>query len=647
MRTVTKLPDNLVGKLKRTPERDVVLEKFLKTDIEDSISEMGGLWSRWTDYIRMYRGIPENAFSSDPIPVRNIEVTVCATACDTLYSQAWDMIMNQSPVVTTRATVKEDEEAAKGFQALSVHLTADTFANWLPATKDYMTDCINLGTGFYYTTWQEDHKKNGFEEVVDWGPRFYSPAPEDIIVPGGSGPDVQSLRMIGFRSMLYEGELDMRARAGKWDRSLAAQTHNANPVSLQRNKASHVETDDHAKVLQYEIYDLFVLYDYDEDGVDEDLYVIYDRTNAKILFMSYMPFEMRPFSVARYQYQSHSFFGMGTMEMGAPLEKEITNWHNFAYANAKLVNSRAWGVKAGSPMSGTKLRIIPNKPLYFNDVDDIKEFRMADVYPSVLQYQQADMQLMERRVGTMTDFAAKPQAGHRTPGMTMLSMLQQINRRFTTAFEEIRGGMADSLFQGIIRLQEKFTTTGPDQSRVEEFIRNAIGSKQAEAVFAQFRKDPKQLKDRIGIEMTASSQSVNREADKQSALQMLTMLGQYYEKVLQVATMAVSPQMPPQLKPLAVKLVVNMSEAMDRFLRTFDQVRDPSALLFSEEDFNALMDSMSQGGGGAPGTMGSPEGAAPGGAGGDVSGQDMGGNANMEGAGADGSEPFPLSGGRA
>ncbi len=647
MRTITKIPTP--EKLKRSAPKDQAFAKFLKTEIEDSISEHSGLYTRFTDYIRMYRGIPIEEFSKDPIPVRNIEVTVAATACDTLFSQAWDMIMSQSPITSVRETNVEFKDGAKGLQTLVNHLAIDPFTNFIPSSKDYMTDCIWLGTGFYYTTWQEDHRKTGLDEIVDWGPRHYSPAPEDILVPGGALPDIQSLRLIGFRTSPTEGELQCRGMAGKWDWKLAEPTKNINPVRLQRQKASHVTDADHALIRTYELYDLFVSFDYDGDGYDEDLYCIYDRTSAKILLLTYIPFDIRPFSVARYQYQPHSFWGMGTIEMDAPYETEITNWHNFRMANAKLVNSRAWGVKSGSPMSGTKLRIIPNKPLYFNEVDDIKEFRMADIYPSVLQYEQADMQLAERRVGTMTEFTAN-RPGHRTPGMTMLSLLQQINRRFTTAFEEIRSGMSDAQYQSIIRIQEVYKKDeGGYQAKIDEFLQRLLGRELAEAVAAILRGEPRDTRDKIVCEMSASSQSVNREADKQSAMQMLQVLNGYYQQVVQMAMMVVNPQAPPPIKKICTDIVIKMSESMDRFLRTFDNVRDPTALLFTEEAFNALISVMGPNAGGPPSNGGLPNmasGAEAGGSEQDGGSQDMGAGDMSSGMGGGDQGSFPLSGNR-
>lgn len=613
MRTVTKIPK--VERLSRNDVADQALERYLKTEVEDYISGLAQLYTRWQDYIRMYRGIPMERFSRDPIPVQNVEVTIGATAVDTLIAQANDMINNASPIVTVRGA-SGFEKNADAFQALNNHLVIDPYTNFGPSCKDFDMDCTSLGTGLFYTIWQEEHKQTGLEEIIDWGPRIYCPAPEDIVIPGSATADVQSVRMVGFSRILTHGELILRGTNEGWDFDLAQPTRNLNPVKRQRQVAAHVTDKEHAESDFFEIYEIFVYYPYATQRYDLDLYCVWDRTSARILYLNYNPFNTRPFSVARYQYQSHSFFGLGVMEMLAQYEKEVTDWHNFRMANAKLVGSRAWGVKIGSPMSGFKLRIVPNKPLFFNAPDDIKEFRMADVYPSMLQSEQYIMQMADKRVGTMTDFSSKPSPGHRTPGITALSMLQQINRRFTSSFEELRGARANALYQCNLRMQEKFHDGGESQARIVEWLNYLLGGEKAEKVIDVLRDDQQKLRDKLSIEMTASSQSINREADKQGAMQVLQSLMMYYDKVMQYAAAAANPQIPAPVKRLMIKACEAATEAMDKTLHTFDQIRDTHLYLINQEDFEALANpnegagaSVSGGNEGMAGPAASPNGA--------------------------------------
>jgi hypothetical protein len=386
----------------------------------------------------------------------------------------------------------------------------------------------------------------------------------------------------------------------------------------------HVRQEDHAKLLLFEIYEVFLYFDYNMNGQDADLYVVFDRTSARVLAVNYNPYDSRPFLVARYQYQPHIFFGLGVMEMCSPYQTEISDWHNFRMANARLVGSRAWGVKIGSPMSGQKLRIVPNKPLFFNDPTDMKEFRMADVYPSVLQYEMADMELVRERVGTMANIMAKPQPGHRTPTGTMQAMMSAVNRRFITSFDEMKAGLSEAVTQCVLRMQEQYKMRGPNQQRVADIVTKICGAEGAEKVLSVLRGSSADIRNNLTIEMQASSQQLNRQVDQQQSMMLMQTLGAYYDKTIALANMAGNQQVPPPVKKLAGDIAKKMTEAMSRFLQGFESVRDPKTFLLAEEDFDALV---AQTSGGGPG-QGGPDVA---GAGGGPVPQNAGGGGNVGG----------------
>lgn len=87
------------------------------------------------------------------------------------------------------------------------------------------------------------------------------------------------------------------------------------------------------------------------------------------------------------------------------------------------------------------------------------------------------------------------------------------------------------------------------------------------------------LRDNLTIEVTASSASVNKQADRQDALMLVQVLGQYYDKTLQLATVTLNPMTPPELKDVANKVAKASSLAIERLLRTFDNVRDPKQFI--------------------------------------------------------------------
>jgi hypothetical protein len=83
----------------------------------------------------------------------------------------------------------------------------------------------------------------------------------------------------------------------------------------------------------------------------------------------------------------------------------------------------------------------------------------------------------------------------------------------------------------------------------------------------------------VAIEFTASSASVNKEADRQNAIILTNTLGQYYQQAVALAMQAADPNTPPAVRELLLDISKKGTEMMDRTLRTFDQIRDPEAFL--------------------------------------------------------------------
>lgn len=203
--------------LKRTIERDRRLGSWLKMKIEDGIAKRYWLDETWRACIRQYEAIPE--LRSRELPNDQgqmiIEVPIGASMADSITSAVTDLIYNTSPVFTVRGSPKW-EAAAAAIQLLVDKLVLDEFTNFKTASDEVITDTVQLGTAAYYTvTSREVIKRSAFREL-NTGPRVFSVAPEDLVVPGGTFPDVDSMQLIAARIYYFESELVEAARANGW-----------------------------------------------------------------------------------------------------------------------------------------------------------------------------------------------------------------------------------------------------------------------------------------------------------------------------------------------------------------------------------------------------------------------------------------------
>jgi len=575
---------NKTAKLSLSEENMQRLSDFLTREVEDAFSSRSSLESVWRELLRQYEGVPKNPVKNFPIEnAPNIEVTLGAIAADSIYAQVVDLLDQSDPFITCRAMGSAaDTELVNDVKALQ------KFANYMSTNElgfetsgdDFTLDNVQLGTSFFYVPWTEIRRKTRVSTTLSSGPRAYCMPIEDVIVPGGSKGALDDLPWIGFRFYHTMENIKALAKANDWN-TLGIQAAGAKDwVRTRReNLGQHIEGLERKGHL-YEILDIYCYFDIDGDGIDEDLYVVFDRTSRSVLKVGYAPYDRRPGVLRCYQRRPHMVYGIGVLQMLRSYEEELTDLHNYQTLNVLLANSRMWVAKEGAV--DDDMRIWPNKKVSVpNPKEDLIPLQMGEIYASLPQLQAMIIQLAERRVGVneMSNPRASSVMGNRTPGITTLSLLQQVNKRFAPAFNSIRDGFAGAVIQGLYRYQERLLA---NDAAVMAHITQVVGVDEAQSIFRLLRD--KNFDERVNVELTVTSSSVNKEADRQNAMMLVNILSQYYQRTLELVTIAANPQTPPAVVDVAKKIANSAGEIIDRTIRTFDQIRDPIAFIINVDE---------------------------------------------------------------
>lgn len=577
-RTITKHKSQQI--LGMPSERVNALCDWLFINIEDTISARKALEAEWRSCLTMYQGVPKEAYREIPIEnAPNLEITIGAIAADDIYAQAMDLIFNTTPLVTVRPKPKaaddiEAVEHAKALQRFTNHV-ASSESNIYQVAKHSLADDVQLGTMVTYTPFIERVVKTKTASVRAAHPVVRAVPPEDWII-FENNKTVQEANGTGVRFYYSESELSTSAARNTWNTDHCVPLGAKDWVRTQREAlGKQVEGVERIGKI-YEIWLMYVLFDIDGDGIDEDLFVVWNHQGRHALWVGFSPVDHRPLETAVYQVRPHLPYGLGVLEMMKPYEEELTDIHNYQLLNALLANARVW---VGKGVAST-MKIWPGKVINLeSEIDDLQSLQMADVYPSLWQFQMMVTTLANKRVG-MSELSAPSSMPSRTPGITALSMLQQVNRRFTPAFNDMRFCLAGSIKQCLYRYQEKLLSNynGPVAAHFDRILGPEDGIK----VSTLLRDE--NFDDWFDVEITAASASVNREADRQNAIILVNTLGQYYQRMLELTMVASNPQVPAEVREVAKKVSIAASESVDRALRTFDQVRDPGTFLISVED---------------------------------------------------------------
>lgn len=568
------------------------LSEYLHTSITDYFARRVPLDSQWREDLRIYEGVPLRDVSNFPIEnAPNIEITLGAIACDSIYAQAIDSLFAVTPFITCRPmpNAPSDDESVKDAKAMQ------RFVNWSvrnemklrEAADEFILDDVQLGTGNLYIPWVEFIKKTKSAKIITQHPVVRTIPVEDCIFIGVASSDLDDLLILGYRFWLTKEEVVQRGNKNNWDMEHVEAAGARDWVRERREALGRQRETFRYNAALYDVYDLYVYYDIDGDGIPEDLYITYNHTGRKIMKIVYNPFDRRPGETAVYQRRAHLFHGMGVLHMLKPFQQEMSDLHNYQVLNALLANTRLWFTREG--VVPDNLVIYPNRQIQCQDPkDDVNDVALADVYPSIMQIQMVLMQLAERRTGAneMSMPSQSNVMGNRTPGITALSLLQQANKRFAPAFADMRRALGNAARQGLYRYQEKLLA---GSVKVENHIITVLGEEDGERVIRVLKN--KHFDENMVVELTASTATVNAEADKQNALMLVNILAQYYERTLQLVGIASNPETPEPVREVARKVANSAGEIMDRTIRTFDQVRDPISFII---DINTELDKIQE-----------------------------------------------------
>ena len=564
--------------LQVTEKRKQDLATWLSTEIDLALASRQGLEDGWRQNIRLYESIPELKQRNIPyIMASNRVLPLSAIAVDAIYAQIITNVSQVKPFVIARATQGKYEEHALAVQK-RVELGASTWG-FYSALCDLAKDACKLGTGMTYTRWYETRIKTQRSRVSFRGPRIISIPIENVLVPGGSYGDIDNLDWISLIYYMTRAQLQEKANLSGWDVNADdVGSATTNTVRRAREYYTRQYGDISRQDELCDIHECYCYFDIDGDGEREELLVIYDHNMRRILWLDYAPYDHRPHVVSRFNNQEYLFYGQSVIDMVKELNKIASDTVNHWIDNAFLANCRMFATPHGTLDSEHTIMAWAGRNIPMADPTKLKEIRLSDEYVSMPQILAMVMGLAERRTGINDLTTPRPSQvlGSRTPGITALSLLQQVSNRQTPAFDNIRNGAVGSLKQCIYREQERILSGDQDTMR---YLTKLLGEKDAN-LYIQILNDT-EFDDACTVEMSASSSSQNKQADQQALLMFAQVFSKYVMDMAQAAGVVSNPQTPPLLKDIIVKGSEGYSKLIERVMLTFDQVRDPENFILS------------------------------------------------------------------
>lgn len=225
------------------------------------------------------------------------------------------------------------------------------------------------------------------EKVAYDGPMMKTVKLEDLFIVGSNVETVDSADLVAERQYYSKSDIIKAARLGFFQGSAVDRICQTQPdantilsgidtdLKQQSTRVAGLSTDQ-SGIPVYQIYETYLRFDIDDDGIDEELVVWMEmntRTIARITYLDRVsPSGKRPFAIKKLIPRDRSPYGLGFAEMLYGISNTIDYIAN-QRLDAGTFQIFPWFVfRAGSGMQAGEIKIAPGRGIPVDDVNDLR-----------------------------------------------------------------------------------------------------------------------------------------------------------------------------------------------------------------------------------------------------------------------------------
>jgi hypothetical protein len=614
------------------PKREAKFIEYIGAELQDGISARDPLLQQWIKWLEQYAAPAQQGEKSFPYEgAANYVLPLTATDVDQLHAKFVQTIHAPEDLWTVSPMNERWVEAAKPVQDMLTWLDRNILKMY-DINGRVILEMTKLGTGIYKTGW--DYQRyptltyDSYGRVIradkTRGVPFVDHVPlADFVIPAGYyaiQPDAQkgapwigerqrwspsSLRRLANATSPFLPNIDKStleliikfeesgmtdydeyvrkqerevsgaripsSESQQWDKSSTQMTGQTGAGSAGTKVGNDIE-----------LWEIHCRYPTKTDAGEEDIVVWYHQATRKIVrgVYAYYTHGQRPYDVVRY-FPSEGFYGIGVCQQKEVFQKMASDLFNFNWDNVLLANSRMVVAKSGS-------NIAPGEPFYPNKVwivdDDVQKsfgvFPMADIYQSLPLLQSSVQALGERRTGISDiQLGNIQELPGRTPATTMLSLLQEGNRRPDLTIKNMRYTGLSTVGLRIVQLMQQYASSPVDVGgqQLMRLVLQTLGMPEGQEVAQKLTTPMEDAALGIGVSITATSGSANKEVERQGFTTLLQLAASLYPQFIQAVSLAMQTAGTP-VADVALGSAKGLSELFQRLLEQYD-VRNPEDLL--------------------------------------------------------------------
>lgn len=556
---------------------------WLDNEIENFYMERQAMLDNWIRWQTLYWAEPETKVKNFPFQKSaNIVIPLAAIAVEAIHARMMNTLFSVEPFWSIRPRSKEWIDASK---PMELFLQAEVEATETLQVYDFcnhtILELMKLGTCV---------AKSGYEKLTKKSMRMIGDKEEDFFVDVKNGATIERVPLANFMMRLNELDPQVSPWCGEVHRfswtelKRMAQAGRMDPDAVERIKSRWIDVNtpnfpgdgiELQKQVEklanatpvwneiFEVMELYVTFDINDDGWDEEIVLDYHKESRTILSARYNWYDdlHRPYRICNFLAIEGLWIGMGICKQVEQFQNEATTIRRQRLDNATLANMSQLILRKGMGY-GPGEPIFPGKMWFVDDpYKDVKEFKLSEIYPSSFENEASVTRDFEKRSGVNDVIVGIPQSG--TPGTATgdLTRLAEGNKRFDLVLKNIKrwlsliGVDVITNYQIFGDQQAHWLVLGEDGIYVEAVLNMPAILVRKGAI----------------VDLSVTDSITNREVEKQQWLQLFQVVTGYYDRVINIANiLAQVTGDPTPILMMSERALLSSDEAVKRLLETFN-----------------------------------------------------------------------------
>jgi hypothetical protein len=581
--------------------------------LDRALSQRSQLEDTWENHLQLYRAPTDRGIAHFPFEgANNVTVPVAAMNVDPILARWMQNIHAAENLWTLKPLNERWINAAKPLQDYLTWLDKMLLKMWDVNYRVFM-ETLKLGTGIYKTDWQyvtrrkvgydANKQRTRFTETINRPfvdqvhlANFLLPPESRSIDPDAQGgavwvgerhrfrPEVLRTMSTGQQPFLPNFDPAAVAEIIKFEES--RQTDRDQKVNELDQLGQTLPT---ISTRPIELWELHARFDTTGNGLEDDVVVIFHAPSLTIVRATYPTLPFRPYSAIRYL-RGDGFYGIGICEQADVWQNTISRVLNFDLDKILLSNAPMLAVKEGANVVPDE-PIFPGKQWHLQDPkNDLTPFFLTAPGSFDIATVRAYLtdQVKQRTGLTDLQFGAVGSLPSRTPATTVQSLLQEGNTRLDLSIKDLReSGLSEVGLRVLqnLQLQATDSVSNPDAQEYVNLALDTLGQAAGQEVARVLSVPSEAIELGVGVALTATSGTSNKELMRQSNLSLIQITSQLAPGFIQLAQIA---QQGGPVGEVAKTLFEGGAELLRRLMEQFD-VRNPDEIVPTlQSNLNAL-----------------------------------------------------------